>query len=392
MIIIEKPEYQKDGNDVLLSSRFQIEGEHKTLWYRFSNKFENYLVTETLDASLVALLFLGLKTGNDIKLNGPVSARLLYTINHYLIKSLCLANNEFKEIKIFAENPHHTNLNFGKVAGTGMSCGVDSFATYFDHREETGPFKIEYFTFFNVGSHLDFGGEKARDIFKRRLKAVAAFAAEEEIELISVDSNLSEILRMNFQQTHSLRSISCVLCLQKLFKNYYYSSAYRFDHFKLNAADTSDSDIFNLSMLSTESTNLFASAMQFSRVERTLLVAKHQESFDKLDVCTDPPMDSSYLNCSICYKCLRTQFTLDIAGDLHKFSKVFDLQAYRKEKNKYFGRLINDRKPSPLDIEVLDFLKTRNFKPGLSIYYYSARSFFSFHLNSFKKSIKKKVL
>ncbi len=383
MIVINPPVITAKDRFSILSSTIEIDGAEERLWYKFPQKFQQYLVTENLDGFLVGLLFLGLRSGKDITLKAPVSARLLYTINHYLIPALVLANPKFHKINILASGVNNKDLNAGKVAGTGMSCGIDSFASYYDHNNEVDSFGISYFTFFNVGSHLDFGGVKAREIYQNRLRSVSEFAKKEGKEVISVDSNLSEILKMNFQQTHSLRSISCVLQLQKLFKNYYYSSAYRFDHFKLNAEDTSDSDIFNLQMLSTESTNLFASAAQFSRVERTLMVAEHPGTYDKLDVCTAPMLNGPYINCSICYKCLRTQLTLETGGKLHLYGNVFDIIKYKKYKDKYIGKLLLKKKKSPLDKEVIAFLKNEKIIFSLKAYYYAITSI----LNSPKKKI-----
>src|SRR5690606_40029851 len=101
MIIIEKPRINdKNTGDTEISVTFKIDDQEKKLWYTVPTAYKQYLVTENLDAFLVALLFLGLKKGEDIHLTGAVSARLLYNVNHYLIAALCLANNKFKPIRV----------------------------------------------------------------------------------------------------------------------------------------------------------------------------------------------------------------------------------------------------------------------------------------------------
>jgi len=361
MIIIYKQKLIKTGDSIVLSAEFELDERKEELWYKFPAVYEKYLVTERLDAFAVGLLFLGLTTGKDLKLVGSLSARLSYTLNHYLIPALCLANPDFKKIKIISDNLDSEDLNIFKVAGTGISCGIDSFATYIDHKNEKGPNKIEFFTFFNAGSHGDFGGENARKIYYERARLVSGFVHEVNKDLIMVDTNLSEILQMSFQQTHSFRNISCVLNLQKLFKNYYYASAYRFDHFKLNLKDTSDSDIFYLSMLSTESTNLFSSVSQYTRVEKTLLITDYPETYNFLDVCTNPNFKGEYRNCSKCEKCLRTQFTLELFGKLDLYKKVFNLDIYNKEKDKYLAQLIENKNKNIINRELYETLKKYNF-------------------------------
>jgi len=390
MIVIYPAKLKIEGDSAIISAEFESQGRTKELWYKVPAEYENYLVTERLDAFLVGLLFLGLKTGQDVKIFGTISKRLYYNLTHYLIPALCLSDSNFKEFKVMPSSFDGTNLNLANVAGTGLSCGIDSFATYYDHILEKESFAINYFTFFNVGSHGDFGGDMSRELFQTRLKSVENFAKGEGKEVLTVDSNLSELLQMNFQKTHSLRSISCVLLFQKLFKNYYYASAYRLDHFSLNSKDTSDFDIFNLNMLSTESTNLYSAVAQFTRVERTLEVAKHPETYNFLDVCIHPWMNNDSLNCSSCYKCLRTQLTLDIAGKLNNYRNVFNLDKYYELRNKYIGELLIKTNKSDLDKELIAFLKKSDIHLPY-INYYSIKYWKKNKIDIFKKIIKKKL-
>lgn len=370
MIVIHKPELSIEGDFAIISSKFEINDKTDVLWYKVNLKFKDLLDIENMDAFLVGLLFLGLKTGNDIKLNGSISAKLFYTINHYVIKVLCFANSEYEPIKIFPKHLNNLNFNTGNVAGTGLSCGVDSLATYCDHLNETEPFKIEYFTFFNVGSHGDNGGTKARKIFWKRLESIEGFASDVKKEVISVDSNLSEILQMKFQQTYNLRNISCALLFQKLFKNYYYSSGTRFDHFSTNKNEVADLDMLIIPNLSTESINFHVSVLQYNRIERTELIARYPETYNFLDVCTHPKTFGEKINCSNCYKCNRTMLTLECLGDLDKYQKVFDIKKFRRNKNKYLGFLLYKKKLT-LDKELINFLKQQGFKYSLSVYFFA---------------------
>lgn len=384
MIIIEKPEIIKNEKEVILSSNFSIKGEQRSLWYKFPLQYEKFLVTENLDASFVGLLFLGLKTGYDIKLNGPVSSRLLYSVNHNLITALCRANSDFKKINIFADTVNNEDLNIADSAGTGFSCGVDSFATYFSHAREEGAFELKFLTFFNVGSHGDFGGEKSRRLYEKRLKSIYKFAEKEGKEVISIDSNLSENLRMNFQQTNTFRSVSCVLNLQKLFRNYYYASSFPIDQFNLSPVDTSYYDILNLSMLSTESTNFFSSDIFWSRIEKTNFISQFPLTYSFLDVCTNLKGGFSTKNCSSCEKCLRTALTLELFGKLELYKEVFDLKLIQKNKDQYIGKLLATRNANIFNRELLDLLKNRNV---IRLIHYG---YFTRHKSRiFKKRIKK---
>lgn len=361
MIIIEKPSVKLIEKDLAeISVEFSMNNEKQKLWYTIPASFEKYLVSENLDAFLVGLLFLGLEKGKDISLKAPVSAKLLYSINHYLIPALCLANPELKEIKVIASELNEKNLNFGNAAATGLSCGVDSFATYYDHRNETGSYKIEYFTFFNAGSHGS-GDKKTRKIFKERLKKSKRFAAGVGKEIIPIDSNLSEILMMKFQKTNTLRNASCALLLQKLFRNYYSASKNRFDFFKLHSYDTQDYDSLILNMLSTESTTFFSAVANLTRLERTDFIADFEGTYNHLDICTSPRNKKEEgVNCSKCKKCLRTALTFDLLGKLDRYKNVFDLEVYRKNRDNFIWYILSTRNDNQINKDIYNLLKEKN--------------------------------
>lgn len=390
MIVISPPYIKTIEKEVLVSSDIIVNGVVETLWYKIPKKFKDYIVTENLDAFLVGILFLGLKTGQDIKLKGPVSARLYYTLNHYLIPALCLANPKWKKIKLFEEGLNDLDLNTAKVAATGLSCGVDSLASYYDHICDEGAYKIKYFTYFNVGSHGDLGGKFSRNIYLKRLKKIKEFGAKVKKEVIEIDSNLSEILLLNFQETHTLRSISCVLLLQKLFKTFYYASSVKFDNYKLDKIRIAEYDLLTLQMLSTESVQFFSSATQFSRTEKIEIIAKQPDTYSYLDVCVNPELDIDRINCSECHKCVRTMITLDALGSLENFSKVFDIVKFSAQKNKYLGQLLFKRNKETLDQELIKLLKKGDFFPIIS-YYYGIQYYIRLQKILLKKKVKMKL-
>ncbi len=391
MIFIKEPTFKLLDKDVIISYPFSCEGKEQILWYKIPESFRPYIVTERLDAALVALLFLGLKTGNNIRVEGIVSSRLIYTINHYLIKALTLANSEYKKIKVEAEKLDNTDMNIAGIAGTGLSCGVDSFASYYDHEKSQDHYKVSYFTFFNVGSHGDFGGENSRKLYHRRLPLVRGFAKRVNKEVIEIDSNLSEILKLNFQRTHTLRSISCVLILQKLFKTYYYASSVKFDNFKLDNIRIAEYDLINLQMLSTESTLLISSAAQYSRVERIELISNKPDTFDYLNVCVNLKHTGSKINCSTCHKCIRTMITLEILDKLENYKEVFYLDGYKKNKFKYLGELLFKVEKETLDKEVISLIKKEKVKVPSVSYYYGFIYKYRYYNRFLKKEIKKKL-
>lgn len=389
MIKIHPPKVKRTDDNAIISAFIEkADGENDYLWFSVPLKYEKYLITEQLDAFVVAMLFLGLKTGEDIKLLGPVSSKLLYAMRHYIIDAFCLVNPKYKKIQILPIELSCKNFNVAEVSGTGLSCGIDSFTTYFSHINEQKPYNIEYFTFFNVGSHGDNGGDRARKVFHERKVNVQNFANEVDKDLIVVDSNLSEILEMKFQETYNLRTVSCVLLFQKLLKNYYYASGTRFDHFGFNKNEIADLDMLIIPNLSTESTSIYVSALKFSRIERTDFISRFPETYNFLDVCTNPTYsDAKFINCSHCYKCKRTMFTLDILGKLKLYSGVFDTSSFPKQRSKYIGFLLSKEKKLTLDKELINYIKTRETM-SLKVYYYSCKNVVYRKMNQFKKKLR----
>lgn len=273
-----------------------------------------------------------MKNGENIDIRGKVSTRLYYQIRHYVIPALNLANDEWEKIDIIANDLCDANYSLDSIAATGIFCGVDSFSTIYDHINEANAHTIDYLTFFNVGSHGDFNSKQASELFNNRMNLVKPYVKTTSKRLISIDSNLSELLMMNHQQTYTIRAVSCILNLQKLFRYYYYAATHRFDYYEITDKDMAYYEILLLSMLSTESTTFFSAVSQFTRVERTELITKYDSSFEFLNVCVSPENSMDGSNCSICYKCMRTQLTLDILGKLDLYDKVFDLEKYRAKK------------------------------------------------------------
>ncbi len=360
MIVINTPHIEKDINECIVSSDIESKNSIKKLWFRVSNFDENLILTEHSDAFVIGVLFYALECGEDVHVRGKISQKLLHNINNYLIDALCLSNSKLKKIKLTSDQISGSNLCIQDVAATGISCGVDSFSTFYRHFQEDKPFKIEYLTFFNVGSHGDFGGERARGIFNDRFEQAKEFAKDINLPIIKVDSNLSEFLKLNFLQTNTLRNVACILLLQKAIKNYYLASKNRYDFFKLNPKDNQDFDTLLLPLLSTESTTIHSAVSNLKRTERTLFISEFPLTYKHLDVCTNPNASSNKNNCSVCSKCMRTQLTLDLYGRLSLYEPVFHLGKYLGMRDSYIAQVYNSRNLDPFSIDLFELIKEKN--------------------------------
>ncbi|KKH72632.1 hypothetical protein DU78_01840, partial [Methanosarcina mazei] len=207
--------------------------------------------------------------------------------------------------------------------------------------------------------------DHARDLFHQRTEAVRPCADELQLPLVTLDSNINEILDMRFVITHTYRNVAAVLALQKLFKTYYYSSGYSLRQFELNHSDSSHYDAYTLDMLSTNATKFFSSGEIYSRVEKTDIVSIHPLSYKYLNVCV-----AAETNCSKCNKCQRTLVTLDLLGKLNLYNKVFNLSNYQMHRSKYFGLVLSGRKNDLMKQEIYDSIKRDHFPIPFGAYLY----------------------
>lgn len=376
MLTIHKPEIIKTEKGARLQTLFTINGSEEILWYEVEEKYSEFLTVERADAFLVGLFLLAFKNGHDIEVLAPVSERLYYTLNTYLFPLIAEIRG-VKTIKVYCKDIVVDPFPNAGAVGTGLSCGIDSFSTIYNHLVDECPedYKITHFTFFNVGSNGGLGGDKARELFQKRAELVRPCAQELGKELLTLDSNISEVLQLGFYETHTYRNISACLALQKLFKVYYYSSSYSMKYFDLKPNSCGHYDIFNMSMLSTENINFFSSCPHHTRVEKTRMVSNFEPAYKYLNVCL---VDGE--NCGGCEKCVRTLFTLEILGKLNEFSSVFNLDNYYQKRDKYIAKVLAYHKKNEYMKEIYEELLNINFKipmySKLAVNYLKVRGIF----------------
>jgi len=366
MLTIYPPEVIERENETVLQAKFECGNTKDTLWFSTTKDFGRYLCHERGDAFLVAMLLYAMKRGVDIRILAPISERLYYTLTKHFVKVIADMFPGYHRVQIIAEIATGQLENAGGV-GTGLSCGIDSFCTVIEHTDESCPpnYRLTHLTFFNVGASGDYGGDHARDLFHQRIEAVRPCADELHLPLVTVDSNINEILDMNYSLTNTYRNVAAVLALQKLFKIYYYSSTYPLWQFEFKNTDSSHYDVYTLDMLSTDVTKFFSSGEIYPRIKKTNIVSSYPLPYKYLNVCV-----AAGTNCSRYVKCQRTLVTLDICGKLDLYNMVFDLDDYRRHRSKYFGIVLAEWKHDLHKQEIFNEIKRQNFRVPLGAYLY----------------------
>jgi hypothetical protein len=362
LLTIYQPEKVKTNGKVRLQAKFDVDGIENVLWYETSEEYGPYMTTERVDAFLVGLLWLALKKGQHILVKGRLSEKLFYSLNHHLIP-LIAQIYKHKPIHVLCDHLDSTPLPNEGAVGTGLSCGIDSLSTVYEHLDKAVPenYKITHLTFFNTGSNEMMGSKKWQEnIFHERAAWSKACAIELGKDLMVVDSNINDILKMSFVKTHTLRNISALLVFQKLFRVYYYSAGYQTLNAKFNR-DSASYDAISLPLLSTENVAFYSAGSNFSRVQKTKMVSEFELSYNYLNVCL-----FKIKNCGRCLKCKRTLLTLDILGSIEKYRNVFNLDAFYKIKDSYIKEIMDSKDRDILFKDIYEEMVRRNYLKRLN--------------------------
>ena len=248
----------------------------------------------------------------------------------------------------------------GSLVATGMSRGVDSFATMYEYGKhfELEEYRLNAFTYFQAGAHhgwddkLGRSKESKQELYVNQMNKTREFCEKYGYPLIVVDSNIDNILsnsglftRYDFDRTHTYRNLGIVMLLQKGISRYYYSSTYTLDAFKLSLnADMAYYERWLIPHLCTESVEFYQANQDWTRMDKVEKLSQMEECYDYLQVCL---VKSG--NCGSCLKCKRTLIELDALGDevLEKFKNSFDIEKYKREhRQEWFASLITEKDKS----------------------------------------------
>lgn len=330
-----------------------INNKLQTIWYEFDSKYSDFLTIDVSDFIIICLLPFAMENGLNIETKVPVSESLLYKVSNYIIPLLSSKIKEFKKIDIIS-SPTYVKYN-GVHAGTGVSCGVDSFYTILKHvdsHSSESNKNIDTLCLFNVGSFG--GGEHGRSLFHERLLISFDVAGRMNKSLFYVDSNLDEFYKgKNFEKTHAFRTLSIPLLFQKYFGYYYFSSSFSADLFTFSNDDPSRYDLFLIPNLCTDNLIFYSVGCETTRLGKVEFICKFDIVREFLNVCIH-----SSKNCSKCFKCKRTMLEFYLINELDNFRASFDVDYFKQHKDEYLQYAYSKRHDTDM-YEIFRALKKR---------------------------------
>lgn len=348
VIQIRGKEAQNDSSGIVLKYTISVEKQQASLWFRFPVGSAESISDEVADGVLVMLLPFALRGGYNIESALPISERLWFQLTQQLIPQFCAASSETWPVEIKA--PLIMPSYHPDQVATAMSCGVDSFTTFFQYTRDMPeePWKINLLTFFENGAHHNGTiGHSNREgsIYQAQLEHVQRFCESIHYPLLSVSSNLDEFLcevfwKDSYHQTHTFRNAGFVLLLQKRIRAYYYAGARDISCFSVSLWD--DTELYEkwlLPNLSTDCTHFFSVTTSMNRIEKTRYISQFPETYDNLLVCY-----AGGKNCGKCTKCVRLLLTLDYLGLLGQYKNSVPLELYQSDKLWYEAQMLNNRR------------------------------------------------
>jgi hypothetical protein len=216
----------------------------------------------------------------------------------------------FKRINVIVDSLHQDKSQAPNT-GSFFSGGVDSFYTYLKHKtDQKKSDRIDSLILVN-GFEIDL---RSKALWKLTYDNISAIAEAENVELVTVESNLYKmidpILAWDFSHGGALAAIG--LFLRGQFRKIYIPSTFGVDE---QIPWGSHLDLDN--HWSTESLEFSHDGVEAKRVEKvTWQVAKSPVALKHLRVCYMNTIGT--YNCGVCAKCIRTMINLYLAGALEK--------------------------------------------------------------------------
>ncbi len=328
------PYIQELSGEARLCAKVKMGNKEELMWFSVKESYERYLTVDRADAFVAGLLTTAMRNEMDIKCEAPVTKRLLYQINHYLIPMMSGNISCFHRMKVCAK-PTEKPLECAEAVGTGWTSGVDSMFTCMQNLHTEG--KKHKLTHLLITSNGAIEGECCKETLDKMVeKAENGFASENGLEVVGIDTNLQEILSETFISVQPFRHASVVLALQKLFGVFLNSSSDAFSKFSFFEEMAGYYELAPLACFETECTVFYSSGGAFSRGQKLKELSGFLQAYKYLHPCIYALRD----NCGECNKCIRTEAVLYGFGTLEKFSVVFDVKKFERNKSRYFAQLL----------------------------------------------------
>ncbi len=344
MIFLHKPYIEKKNKKSRLIFEIDIDEEKKKVWYEVDSEYEKYLCDDRVDAILVGMLHYALVHGHNIQSDSYVTDEILYKIKTFLLPSIVKYAKSMKMIDISIKTK--PAVEGAEGIGTGCSGGIDSLYTIIVNKDlEEKQFRLTHLCINNVGSFNSCYKEKSlEEVREFVIEKAKKIAKETGLPLIVTDSNFHEEIPQSHYHTSTYSSVFAILCMQKLWKIYYYGSS-GLDYSKFSIIDNdeyacSHYELLSLDCYSTKNLKIYSDGGAVTRFEKLQRI--YQEPLVKkyAHTCT-----VKMQNCNHCPKCKGLLLAFyALADNMDPYKEILDVDYFLEHKLEYFQWLYEEHR------------------------------------------------
>jgi hypothetical protein len=311
-MIIKDAQLYRDDETTTLSARCKVRRiGWDTIYFSIGNTVPSDYVYPDASPFAAALLLPSMKQGEDLIIEGSVSARL-YQGMHEIMQEVLKWDIGLHPINIRAD-ALATDPPRPQRSASFFSGGVDSFYTYLKHKTDPAPKD-------RIGSFILVNGfdinRRNTGLWDRAHQNIASIAEADGVELIVVRSNIQGLVEpvLLWDYTHGGCLAAVGLFLRGGFGQIYIPSTH-----SVAEQIPWGSNLALDGHWSTEQTTFVHDGTEATRIEKvSSQIARSPLALKHLRVCF--ANEKGAYNCGRCDKCLRTMINLYVAGALEQSS------------------------------------------------------------------------
>jgi len=317
-MIVHQPIKSITRGRVRISAFIEIEGRPElsdTLWFEFPADMSESVSGQS-NAFAAALLPAAMALGRPLAVRGGVSPKLLAGLGKVQDLFHGWLPAAFSKIDIHCERLEVESADTaGAAPAAAFSGGIDSFFTLITHlpRRAADPGQRLKYILFVHGFDIPSADRRTYGLARESYEKMAAGLG---VRLIAAASNFRD-LRLTRSVPWDMACgpalIGAALSLAPVFSRFFVPSTHRHaEHLVQGCHPLVDPNF------STETLEVVHDGIDFSRSQKTKVIAEFQPSYDNLRVCWVKP--DGVRNCGRCQKCLRTMIALDLLGALPRYT------------------------------------------------------------------------
>ncbi len=301
------------SSGVRLSARLACPGtplDGHDLWFSYPETCRGRL-TLSGDPWLAAMLWPAMRLGHDLRIEAPVSPRLLEATDTFM-DIMQRWDRESKRIAIVADTAS-PDVEGGPAVASFFSGGVDSFHTLLKHTTASTPAERRI-------SHLIFAWGFDIDLDNRALHEQVVGHIRESVSalggsLVACSTNVRKVVPeelAGWQLYHGGVMAALALGGQGVWNRVFIPASETYDCLvPLGTHPLVDP------LWSTEAVSIIHDGAEATRIDKVRdWIAKSDVALQHLRVCWEN-RDGAY-NCGACEKCIRTMLNLELAGVLDR--------------------------------------------------------------------------